>query len=279
MSLLKSLQHKALFLQLGLHYKPSFKGNRNETKVFENIYNELSRICQIRYGKPTFSTSPKNISRSIPKLDLIVLPGDIIKFSRIFANLRGIDLTIKPKTLPRAPYFYSEFTELDQRQNDRHSFNLKWMDKKLSNKWRTGIVNQSNNKDCTGFMRISNLIFADKPTLKISTTAGKNVPLYDLSSLQLRNEDSNEMTTLDNTESYSKVIENFYPRMSDCTKNSRNSDFVALRPRYYTSFSSLPSQMQKWLIDSEKEEGAFSEYNGLEKERLDLLLHGFKGFN
>lgn len=265
---LQFLQTHCLIMKLVLSHGPSTASN--ELLWNNHIISELSKICKVIYAKPTFTKLENTFTNRDARIDLVLSSNCTDRLSTVLFNIKGITMKKPPKirTDLMCPGLKDIFA-LEHSNED-----LEELHGLLLRKWNRSKPSASYIASEQPVI-IKPWIFNNRPVKKVVTSGNLLVALnapnimkrqYDLSDHRgSRFFQEGPLTKLhDHTAS---IYHSSGPISSE--------GYLKVKPVIYESLDSMPPRLQKWL------HGAIDDtvkINQHEQERLDLMLHGFKGF-
>lgn len=259
------LQQHCVILKLVL-----FHGSRsafNEMLWSHRITSELGKLCKVLYARPTFSKGNHTFVKQDTGVDLVLSCYDVGLLSQVLFSIKGITMGRKAERAvsgvcpPIADYFTLEPSNLAL-ESVRARLSKEWSRRK---RWPSVDRNGQ-----PAVIQIGNWIFDSQPVKDVVTSENNLVALnnrnlrmqYDLRDhkgsrffAEGSNVNQNSLVTRDNEQT--------------------TGNYLRIKPVLYEGFDSMPASLKKWLHDVVTES---VESDPSDQERLDLLLHGFKGF-
>lgn len=278
----------------------SFRTTSAPNELLWNRYitAKLGKICKILYAKPTFSHLPNTLVSKKSRIDLVLSSFSVDQLLTVLFNLRGVEMgafrTVGPTSSP-----ISELFTLEDSNEDLENLNSS-----LSREWK--VLNHRdacNRNELQPLVKLSPWIFNSKPAKSIcinddeyvSFTRRERLPLqYDMNDhhgsrffdvdrftlpagnnrMEERRRENKENAHFESDEN-AKELHEFINRY----QRSNSSDYVAITPKLYHEFDSLPYGLQKWLLGICSDGGALQKGRKDASEQVDILLHGFRGLN
>lgn len=294
-SRLTYIQKHCLILKLELFFRTS--SAPNELLWNRYITAKLGEICKILYAKPTFSHLPNTLVSKRSRIDLVLSSSNVDQLLTVLFNLRGIEMG-SFRTPGRTSSPISELFTLEDRNDD-----LKNLHSSLLREWK--VLNHRaacNRNEIQPLVKFSPMIFNSKPAQSIYINEDVHVsfaereqlpPEYDMSAhhgsrffnvdrFSLPAGNNRVEKRRENKENASfgddENAREFYAFINRYQRG-HSSDYVAITSKLYLRFDSLPYGLQKWLLGTCSDSGTLQKGQKDTSEKVDLLLHGFRGFN
>ncbi|SCV06037.1 LANO_0H20714g1_1 [Lachancea nothofagi CBS 11611] len=277
MSLQQFVQSHCIVLQLRLTYKSV--SAPNEALVHKAITSELQKFGNVLYSRSNAAVWQQTLKRSSPKIDLIMSSNQLHTLSYLLFNLRGFTVpTQKINLLPPDPLpTLKNFPQLVT------------VYKELRNRWtQNNHREKSRPRDLPPFVALDPWIFKSLPVNRIHTSKDSSMEInadshfdiyedrqvqgsrfFDFSRWQPPHDNGFIHTETEETDQFFDFAK---------TKlDSRRHIFV--EPVLYPDYDCLPQEIKFWLEDiDEDSEDHGARWSKGQSQRLDFLLHGFKGF-
>lgn len=272
-SKLQFLQAHCLIMKLVLFHGPGSASN--ELLWNSHITSELSKICKVLYAKPTFSRIENTFANQDAKIDLVLSGYDTGQLSTVLFNVKGI--TMREPPLIRNDLMcpaIEDYFELEQSNKA-----LEDLRGPLIRKWNAF----KHSQELTRGGKVSSVavepwVFNTRPVKKILTSenqlVGFNSKSQTNSQYDMKDRRGSRFFQDEPSTGYDRNTVNFKMRRPPDEVSSEH--FLALKPVIYESLDSMPLRLQKWLRGAVEDDFTTNE---AEQARLDLMLHGFKGFN
>lgn len=265
---LQFLQTHCLIMKLVLSHSPSTASN--ELLWNNHIISELSKICKVIYAKPTFTKLENTFTNRDARIDLVLSSNFIDQLSTVLFNIKGITMKEQPNI--RTDLMCSAIEDIFALEHGNED--LKELHNLVLRKWNRTKPNASYMASEPPVI-INPWIFNNRPIKKVVTSENLLVALnapnimkrqYDLS--DHRGSRFFQVGPLTKAHDHTATVNHPSGPISSET-------YLKVKPVIYESLDSMPLRLQKWL------HGAIDDtvkINQHEQERLDLMLHGFKGF-
>ncbi|CAI4055146.1 hypothetical protein SUVZ_16G4030 [Saccharomyces uvarum] len=256
------LRRNCILVELKLFYNTMFPPK--ELYWNHRITTELSKFSDIKYARPTFAIGKGTFKKTSPKLDLILATPDIHKLATVLFNIRAFIMNKKEETSTVTTCHHGSGVP----SNEGEGGNLEQKYSSLLTAWSGDIGGQDSS--FTQLQPDANLLFFRRPVDYANTTENRHVDLSSRDFFRLheephgRNEDDR---AADYSQSPAEIKESEY-----------GPNLIQLEPSLYYNYSSLPDNMKLWLNGLEDNKKTIMEIDEKATERLDMLLHGFKGF-
>lgn len=268
-SKLQFLQNHCLILKLALYHNP--KTASRELAWTNRIVSELSKICKVVYARPTFTRVGNTFSSQQARIDLVLSSYGIDQLATVLFNVRGIVMGPESKMNNQAmcpdieDYFVLEQSnptlERVRQRLIRTWSNIGHKEKMTFRRPRSSVL-------------VSPWIFNSRPTRNAVTDSNQTIEL------NLRNLTRRQYDLRDHRGS------RFFPESSPSTPDdipvdsptnrlSEKGAVLWIKPVIYEGLDTMPSNLQKWLYGVLDDDTTTNES---EQARLDLMMHGFKGF-
>ncbi|QLQ82465.1 hypothetical protein HG537_0H02270 [Torulaspora globosa] len=261
MSRLRFLQEHCVILKLVL-----FGGGKsccNEMVWDHHITMELGKLCKVLYARPTLSKASNTFVKQDRGVDLVVSGYDVGLLSHVLFSIKGIAMDRKVEVDGVCPGIEDYFTL------EPSNVELETVRACLAKQWSKR--KHAGNVDRSGVVKVGNWIFDTQPVKHVVTSENN---LVALNSRNLRS----QYNLRDHRGS------RFFTEGSSANLNGKSlvttsneptrANYLRIKPVLYESFDSMPGSLKKWLHDVVMEG---IEPDTSDQERLDLLLHGFKG--
>ncbi|CAI1781976.1 hypothetical protein SEUBUCD646_0P03980 [Saccharomyces eubayanus] len=256
------LRRNCILVELKLFYDTLYPPK--ELYWNHRITTELSKFSDIKYARPTFAIGKGTFKKTSPKLDLILATPDIHKLATVLFNLRAFIMNKREEKLTvtmcqhgsGVPSNEGEDKDLDQKYSS------------LLNVW--GGNARVQDSPFTQLQPDTNLLFARRPVDYANTTENRRVDLSSRDFFRLH-EEQHERNEDDRAADYSQSP-------AEIRKSEYGPNMIHLEPLLYHSYSSLPTNMKLWLNGVKDDKKTLMEIDENATDKLDMLLHGFKGF-
>lgn len=256
------LRRNCILVEIKLFYNTLFPPK--ELYWNHRITTELSKFSNIKYARPTFTIGKGTFKKTSPKLDLILAAPDIHKLTTVLFNLRAFIMNKKEEKSTITMSHHGPGVP----SNEGEDRNLEQIYSSLLTAWSGDIRAQD-----SSFIQLqpdTSLLFARRPANYANTTENRRVDLSSRDFFRLHEEQhdkNDDVRAADYFESPAEIKESGY-----------GPNLIRLEPSLYYNYSSLPDNMKLWLNGLEDNKKTLMEIDEKATERLDMLLHGFKGF-
>ncbi|QLG73613.1 hypothetical protein HG535_0F01240 [Zygotorulaspora mrakii] len=293
---LSFLQDHCLLLTLGLFHRSV--SPPNELLWTRNIASELSKICNILYARNTFSYRANSVARHQPTLDLVLSSSNVTRLAKIIFNLRGIKLN--ENEIETTPILNPVEESIDSVTEYRE---LDSVYESLKQQWNIASHREGYGKSALQpLISVSSLFFNKRPVEAAYSATNELIPLSRSPGLQSDCVTTNPQTStffqVDEFAQNAKQSEFHHPELQQMQKGSNfmlddaarhfhdyigqckkfnHHQYLALTPKLYYNYDSFPVGLKKWLHDIDRLDMSFKDKRA-QSDRLDILLHGFKGF-
>lgn len=265
-NIVRSIRNNCVVLDLHLHYKQSNK-LRNEIKHINLITNELSKICNILYNRPTFSSLPRDISKSKPKLELVLASSNVNILSRILASVNGIQ--IRDQISDEGANLHSEF-DSNIIPPDKVDFRLNELYNSLKSGW-------ASKKGITQNALISPWVFSSISPSILDTINDYEAPIITLTDNLVQDQHKNGLTETGFLEGDDFNISTTFISGNSDMQETTLVNILNLSSTFHRSLGTTSPTLRAWFHGINNIDVQDPESLQKEKEKLDLLLHGFSG--
>lgn len=262
---LQFLQKHCLILKLVLFH--GSKSGSNELLWCHHITSELSKLCKVLYARPTLSRLHTTFTRQNTGIDLVLSSHDVGLLSPVLFGITGITMNnrnAQVKTSDLVCPRIDDYFKLEESNGTLESLRTR-----LTGQWNrrrhASVLDRDGQQE---MIKLGPWLFNATP-VKQAVTSENN-----LVALNMRN-----LTKAQYNVKGSRFFqEENLSKDSSLTRSDEESSnsFLRIRPILYENIDSMPDSLERWLHDVLTED---AEPDAADQDRLDLLLHGFKGFN
>ncbi|QLL32058.1 hypothetical protein HG536_0C02270 [Torulaspora globosa] len=262
------LQQHCVILKLVLFH--GSKSAANEMLWSHHITSELGKLCKVLYARPTFSKAYNTLVRQDTGLDLVLSCYDVGLLSPVLFSIKGITMGRKAERAavsgvcpPIGEYFTLEPSNV-RLESLRARLTRQWSKRK-----HAPSVDRNGQP---AVIQIGHWIFDSQPVRSVVTSENN---LVALNSRNLRSQ--YDLRDHRGSRFFAEGSPTNVNQKSLVTKANEQTtgNYLRIKPVLYEGFDPMPGSLKRWLHDVVAE-GV--EPDARDQERLDLLLHGFKGF-
>lgn len=279
-SAVKFIQNNCLVLSLRLNH-PTIH-TINEVIWTQLITNKLNEISTVLYAGPSYTDKSNLIKSHASQLDLVLSSSNVKALALLLYNLRGLkigklnnlesELRRNRKYKPPSDSFFTMNKDTDKLTSISDELSERWQHNQLMENARNNVK-----ESCIKPISILSWYFSPKPTEifdhYIETTGetfslNKYVIPY---SLPIKGRDNPDDRLIYSKREDYKTDENEY--------HDPSNNYLRILTYSYLFSSSLSPNLQRWFQSVNIPQDKIKIMTSKEKEKLDLMLFGFKGLN
>lgn len=235
---------------------------------------QISKLCKVLYAKPTFSKVPNSFVRQAAGIDLVLSCYDVNLLSPLLFSIEGIRMSGKMLSQPPDVVCppIEDYFKLEPSNAGLDALRLV-VTKQWARRERVARLQRYTEPAAVYAMP---WVFNGRPAKSVVTSENN------ILALNSRNITKSQYDLKDH-------IGSRFFRQDESLKVDNNSlvrveenpiidpdNYLRLKAVLYESFDSMPAPLQNWLNNVILQD---VEPQPEDQDRIDLLLHGFKGFN